>query len=487
MKTKRKLHVILTSAILAIAMLAAAVLAACALQGCVNSKERAERTMLKEKLDRIMTYTEEERQLIDAYLEHSAGVKLEIYKNGFSGKATLTINAAGLGELPDAPELAGAEKLNVRATFWASFAEAGNQHLTVKNARNGRAEVAYNELHTEEYTEDTVFSAGVFYKIRMEYAFAVKTGEDGKLAFEGEAPELSADSEYVLSTEYPTFGGKTAEPVKPMVDIHMRDPYILTGPDGYYYMTGTYEPADWHNTKEIHVYRSTDLSDWEDLGAAWVYDTQATWQKDIITDGSSPIWAPELHYIKGNYWICYSLGWGAMAGSILKSTTGRPEGPYEDVCGKPIFDYIDATLYTEGSKVWAIYSDGLIAELKSDMTDLKTAPKPLKSVSGQQVGFEGCYMMKIGGLYYLCSSTYCIHYDADGKAYQAYDSFYAVSDNLEGPYSERRLLLENGGHNNLFYSVDGRLLTTAFYGPGFSERPAIAEIEVLPSGLLKVK
>ena len=61
------------------------------------------------------------------------------------------------------------------------------------------------------------------------------------------------------------------------------------------------------------------------------------------------------------------------------------------------------------------------------------------------------------------------------------------SDKLEGPYSERRLLLINGGHNNLFRSIDGKLYTTAFYGNGFSERPAIAEIEVTDEGLLKVK
>ncbi len=397
------------------------------------------------------------------------------------------MTTAGIGDVPDAPELAGATKLFVRATFWAAFSEEGNQHLSVKNARNGNIKVAYNELHIEPYTEATVFAKGVFYKIIVEYAFNVKADESGRLVPDGETPELQADSEYRLSAEYPTFGGKPSTPVKPIADIHLRDPFITAGPDGYYYMTGTYDPNDWHNTREIHVYRSADLSGWVDLGAVWVYEKQATWQKELITDGSSPIWAPELHYIGGTYWICYSLGWGAMAGSILKSTTGLPEGPYEDVCGKPIFDYIDATLYTEGGKVWAIYSDGLISELRSDMTDLKAAPEPLKSVSGEQVGFEGCYMMNIDGLYYLFSSSYCIHFGADGRRYQTYDSFYAVSDKLEGPYSERRLLLENGGHNNLFRAFDGSLFTTAFYGDGFSERPAVAEVEVLPSGLLRVK
>ena len=173
---------------------------------------------------------------------------------------------------------------------------------------------------------------------------------------------------------------------------------------------------------------------------------------------------------------------------MLKSKSGSPEGPYEDICGKAIFDYIDSSFFVDDDgTVYAIWSDGIIARMNEDMTDIASRPTALVSESGLRVGFEGCCVIKINGLYYLCSSTYCIHYREDGSSYQSYDSFYAVSDKLEGPYSERRLLLINGGHNNLFRTNDGKLYTTAFYGNDFSERPAIAEIEVTDNGLLRVK
>ena len=95
-------------------------------------------------------------------------------------------------------------------------------------------------------------------------------------------------------------------------------------------------------------------------------------------------------------------------------------------------------------------------------------------------------MLKHNGLYYLCSAAYTTHYNADGSSYLSYDSYYAVSRRFAGPYSERRLLLINGGHNNLFFGKDGTLYTTAFSG-ALNERPSIKEIGIAENGLLSVK
>lgn len=426
------------------------------------------------KMKEYMTYTDAERALLDEYLHYSRGVKFSFYTARNASDPLWSGIVPDFSTLPDCPE--ADETHFVRASAYVSFFESGNQHLTLSGVSDTDITVTYNELHTDPYDESVSFTAGAFYKINISYRYQP-----------GAQPLFTADSGYELSAEAPSFGGVPTEPLSPMADIHMRDPFVMNAPDGHYYLIGTYEPADWHNTREIHIYRSDDLSGWEDLGAVWNYERDATWQKDILGD-ESPLWAPELHYLKGTYWICYSLGWGSMSGSILKSTTGKPEGPYEDVSDKPIFDYIDATLFRDDDgKIYAIWSDGQIAEMNADMTAIKSGRRVLRSASGIPAGFEGCYMLKLDGVYYLCSSTYCIHYREDGTPYQTYDSFYVFSDNIYGPYSERRLLLQYGGHNNLFFSKEGKLFTTAFYGPGFSERPAIAEIEVTPEGLLKVK
>ncbi len=446
--------------------LTAAILLLSALSGCGRREPF--------KMEKYMLYTEAERALIEEYLGYSCGVKLNL----FTGKNVTEPLWSGIvpdfSTLPDCAELAQAKY--IRASAYICFTEDGNQHLKLSGVSDTDITVTYNELHTEPYDDTVIFKAGAFYKLNIGYRYQ-----------EGTQPVFTADSEYELSAEAPSFGGIPSEALRPMAYIHMRDPFVMNAPDGHYYLIGTYEPKDWHNTREIHIYRSDDLASWKDLGAVWSYEHDATWQKEILGD-ESPIWAPELHYLKGTYWICYSLGWGSMSGSLLKSTTGRPEGPYEDVSYSPMFDYIDATLFEDDNgKIYAIWSDGQIAELNAELTALKGPRRALKSASGIQAGFEGCYMIKLDGVYYLCSSTYCIHYRADGTPYQTYDSFYVFSDSIYGPYSERRLLLQYGGHNNLFFSKDGRLYTTAFYGPDFSERPAIAELEVTAEGLLKVK
>ena len=426
-------------------------------------------------LESIMDYSEAELKEIGKYVDNSAGVKLTLHKSKEDDHSLFTRVVADIGIIPDN------KRLNltnyVRYSAYIAFSETGNHNLSIKGADDAEITVTYNELHSERYTSKTIFKKNVFYKIDIGFSYS-----------SGMVPELRADSEYRLSQNAPSFGGVPSEPVKAIADIHLRDAFIMTDEDGKYYMTGTYAPKDWANTKEIHVYCSDDLVNWSDMGAVWNYERDADWQKKLIRDGSSPIWAPELHYINGEYYICYSLGWGAMNGSVLKSKSGSPEGPYEDICGKAIFDYIDSSFFVDDDgTVYAIWSDGIIARMNEDMTDIASRPTALVSESGLRVGFEGCCVIKINGLYYLCSSTYCIHYREDGSSYQSYDSFYAVSGKLEGPYSERRLLLINGGHNNLFRTNDGKLYTTAFYGNDFSERPAIAEIEVTDKGLLRVK
>ncbi len=477
----------------AVPMIAALLLSVMLLAGCGGSDTtgfKGDRAVMKE----LMAYTKEELELLDRFVDRSVGVTMKFYRSQTSSEPLYTCVAPDVCTIPEAaaedPEVAKARFIRVEGYF--CFEKRGNQNIALENADRSDITVTYNELRTVNYDSNIVFDANVYYKINLSYEYVPPeelTKVEGGYAARGAYEKIISfrcDSPYKLSTVSPSFGGRTSEKYEPVADIHLRDPFIMLSEDGYYYMTGTYEPEDWANTKEIHIYRSPDLSEWTDLGAVWNFQRDATWQKAILTDGSSPIWAPELHYINGTYWICYSLGWGSMSGSILKSTTGKVEGPYEDVCGKAIFDYIDATLFVDNGKVYAIWSDGKLAEMNSDRTALKSEPVSLKSKSGNFVGFEGCYVMKIDGVYYLCSSTYTYHVGADGKLYQTYDSYYAFSDRLEGPYSERRLLLERGGHNNLFYDKDGNLCTTAFYGQDFSERPAVVRITVEDNGLLTV-
>ena len=427
--------------------------------------------LLEPAPESIMSYTEDETAQIEEYLTHSSGAEVSLFESKSDSEPVCKAKVPNLCVIPECDNLNGVSFIKWSA--YIAFDKTGNHFLKVTGAKHAKITVGFNELRSEQYSINTIFKENVFYKIDIEISYS-----------SGKTPVFSADSSYKLSTTYPSFGGIPSKAVEPMADIHLRDPFIMKGEDGSYYMTGTYDPVDWSNTKEIHIYRSGDLKEWEDLGAVWNYEKDATWQKELIKDGSSPIWAPELHYINDNYYICYSLGWGAMKGSVLKSKTGLPEGPYEDVRDSAVFEAIDSTFFVDDDgSVYAIWADGQYAGMSKDMKRRMTVKRSLLSESGQPVGFEGCFVKKIGNLYYLCSASYTTHYRSDGSSYLSYDSYYAVSNRFQGPYSERRLLLINGGHGNLFEADDGTLYTTLFSG-SLGERPAIVKINVADDGRL---
>ena len=116
--------------------------------------------------------------------------------------------------------------------------------------------------------------------------------------------------------------------IKPLFDYPVRDTCVCLGPGWTYYLTGTTGHPTWWQTNEgIRVWKSKDLKAWEPLGLVWSFEKDATWQK--AKDGKRAIWAPELHYFKGTFWIAYCVNYGGTG--ILRSKTGKAEGPYEDV------------------------------------------------------------------------------------------------------------------------------------------------------------
>ena len=91
------------------------------------------------------------------------------------------------------------------------------------------------------------------------------------------------------------------------------------------------------------------------MGRIWSMEKDGTWQKDpkVYKEGEKyakksinndpmdnrfhAVWAPEMHYIKSakNWFIvaCMNQSAGGRGSFILRSTTGKPEGPYENIEG----------------------------------------------------------------------------------------------------------------------------------------------------------
>ena len=98
-----------------------------------------------------------------------------------------------------------------------------------------------------------------------------------------------------------------------------------------------------------------------------------TWEKrpwqNLHDKPARALWAPEIHYIKGNYFICLSMPPGGI--SILKSITGKPEGPYVHATvnpDKPFVGGIDPTLFQDddGKVYFAWAGAKSITRMKDD-------------------------------------------------------------------------------------------------------------------------
>lgn len=266
---------------------------------------------------------------------------------------------------------------------------------------------------------------------------------------------------------------------QPLFDHPVRDTSICLGPDGNYYLTGTTAdntggPDDpkgwWYINEGIRVWKSPDLKQWQPLGLVWKIE-DGTWQKEFH-DKRRALWAPEIHFLRGTFWLTFSMNFEGTG--LLKSVSGKAEGPYVDVHPSgPLAGNIDASLFQDDDgSVYFVWQNGLIARLNDDLSDLAEKPRLLKPSNHEQVGFEGAFLTKHGGKYYLLCADF-IQGD--------YNCMVAESDHIYGPYGPRYLAIPHGGHNMFFTDKEGNWWST-FFGSDprapFRERPAILRIEL---------
>lgn len=290
-----------------------------------------------------------------------------------------------------------------------------------------------------------------------------------------------------------------------LMDTPLRDTSVCRGPDGSWYLTGTVEPF-WSYNRGIRLWRSRDLKTWGPLGMVWEYGG-SPWHRPYRA-ANKPLWAPEVHYLKGTFWLTYSLpGWDGTARTsgcgLLRSISGKPEGPYQDVQpAERLGDEIDASLFQDDDgSVYFLWHSGKIARMKPDMSGLagpyrwlrtsKPDPDP-KHHSGlcegifgkgsfDHVGYEGMSLFKTNGRYYLsCAES------IDGR----YSCVVAEAASIYGPYGPRYEAIPHGGHNVFFRGADGGWWSTYFGSDGtapWQERPSMLPVTFDAEGHVRPK
>ena len=282
--------------------------------------------------------------------------------------------------------------------------------------------------------------------------------------------------------------------LKPLIpNTQLRDTIVILGGDGNYYLTGSSGADIWDFNDGIELWRSADLKKWDYVGEVWNFDKDGTWENNWLWHRKPvrAIWAPEIHYLKrlNNYFITISMPPGNRG--ILKSATGKPEGPYVNALATDGYfkGGIDGTLFEDDDGKVYFTSGGAstILLMNDDLSGIVGQPHQIEfekpadgSWTRSSVAQEGASMFKRNGIYYLGGAAF----------YQGrYSSVVAMSTNVFGPYKNWEEAVPCGGGTDYFQDKNGNWWDAYFGNDNqspFREKPAIVKIDFGPDGKIFV-
>lgn len=271
-------------------------------------------------------------------------------------------------------------------------------------------------------------------------------------------------------------------------DGWVRDPYIILAPDGFYYYTGTTQtpgkPEEVYNTGlgprslvgwQMPLWRSRDLVEWESLGAPFTLEDGIWFRAQRERFSSIPreewrLWAPELHWMHGRWALVHTSPAPVQGANFALSEGQEPKGPWSHPLGESIGRRHDPSLFRDDDGTWwMIWGATEIAPLAEDLRSFRAEPTRIGPTGAfAKMGHEGCLMRKIHGKYVLFGTGWSTGQMRKGS----YNLYYAVADQITGPYSERKFVGRFLGHGTPFQDKQGRWWCTAFYNANVPPVPA---------------
>ncbi len=208
-------------------------------------------------------------------------------------------------------------------------------------------------------------------------------------------------------------------------DTNVHDPCVFrVGSTTYAFSTGP----------TIRIRKTTDASmksGWTYVGYVW--NTQPAWISQRLGATPPDIWAPDVNYWNGKYYLYYSasiVGQGLTATMGLMTATNI-EGPWTDQGEVTYTNYpIDANIEWVGSTpyvTWGSWNGIYMHEIDPLTGKLSTTNTTLTKIAS---GIEAATIMQDGGYFYLmgskglcCSGVNSTYYTVVGR-----------STNIRGPY-----------------------------------------------------
>lgn len=267
----------------------------------------------------------------------------------------------------------------------------------------------------------------------------------------------------------------------------IRDPYIILGPDDYYYLTGTTpnpgdprEQSDPYNIGlkntsivgwKAQLWRSKDLIEWEDLGVP--YTLKDSWHfenkpeaLDRKSDESWRLWAPEVHWV-GDRWALIHCPAGAA--NMAFSSGAEIKGPWTHPLEGRIGKKHDPSLFQDDDGTWyMLWKNTLLAPLSADFSRFTAEPTRIDPAGSRpgpdgqpisRIGHEGATIRKIGDKYVHFGTAWSTDQGRKGS----YNLYYSTADTITGPYGPRKFAGRFLGHGTPFQTQDGKWWCTAFF------------------------
>ncbi|MEU6787987.1 arabinan endo-1,5-alpha-L-arabinosidase [Nonomuraea angiospora] len=255
-------------------------------------------------------------------------------------------------------------------------------------------------------------------------------------------------------------------------DIGVHDPSVVKRPDGSYLLV--------HTGDNITIKTSTDRTAWHNAGV--VFPGGAPWTTSY-TGGGASLWAPDISYRNGLYYLYYSAStFGSRNSAIFlaTSTTGASgswanQGMIISTTSSSNYNAIDPNLVVDAQGRWWLSFGSFWTGIKLVQLDPATGKRLGTSITAlaQRTGttaIEAPFIFRHGSYYYLWVS-----FDACCQgASSTYRIMVGRSSSVTGPYVDRNGLAMTSGGGTQVLAGHGSV-----HGPGHQAVVPDSDAEVL--------
>jgi beta-xylosidase len=229
-----------------------------------------------------------------------------------------------------------------------------------------------------------------------------------------------------------------------ITDSYAADPsaHVFNG-RVYVYPSHDRDSAKTFDMKDYHVYSSKNMKDWTDHGVVLTLDS-ISWAKEKA-------WAPDCNYRNGKYYFYFPTDESQIGVAVGDS----PAGPFKDALGKPLITkdspgvvnkrhFIDPAIFIDDDGTPYLFMGQLDVNVIKLNDDMISYDGPVHIIEGAKDFFEGIWVHKYNGTYYLSYSTW------GEEGVTGPQIVYATSNNVLGPYEYQGVILDevNSGTNH---------------------------------------